>query len=487
MSEARIRSLAQNSSKIFSGSLPERIKQRENPQSQSKIFKPLNIIPKPLTYARAQYEKTTICLGKDKNEEKIDSPGRNHSNFSPAGKKTGQAASTKYLIGNERSSFYKKSINEKIPVNENFEPKYANQSAFERKQKEFNNGWSPERETKVIEKSASGLTAKDRKLQDRVSIFDQKVYEIKERRIDQVDRKENINPEYNPKDRRAENFSSEVFEKRNVKEYKKPLEVVENEETRKKNHMFSDLFGRASSPTREKVKDRLIPTDHYFAAYGRQNLDYSANFQTNKNLSSQINFGEPSQKTDRQRPKTPNVSSSLPQSAPAPTPASNPTQSQSAAELYSLDLSSIPASTTSSSIKELCGGVHVVSLVLQIDNFTGLCQGTGQLKIRTNDLSDLSRIEKVFKSRGMQVRTSQLSLGRKSNYAEISNVSWHHPYDYKKTSTPLGARESKMRNLESTFFEGQVKWTERATESLKHELSAQLLWSNTKNASKGQY
>ena len=487
MSEARIRSLAQNSSKIFSGSQPERIKQRENPQAQSKIFKPLNIIPKPLTYARAQYEKTTICLGKDKNDLDVDSPPRNHPNLSPAGRKTGQAASTKYLIGNERSNFYKKSINEKIPVNENFEPRYANQSAFERKQKEFNNGWSPEREEKTIEKSFSVLSAKDRKMQDRVSIFDQKVYEMQEseRRRAEADRKENVQPEYNPKDRRAENFSSEVFEKRKVNEYKKPLEVLENEDTRKKNHMFSDLFGRASSPTREKVKDRLIPTDHYFAAYGRQNLDYSPCFQTNKNLSSQINFGETSQRTDRQRPQTPNLAPPAALQPSAPTP--NPAQPQSSAELYSLDLSSISPETTSSSLKELCGGVHVVSLILQIDNFTGQCQGTGQLKVRTNDLSDLSRIEKVFKSRGILVKTSQLSLGRKSNYSEVSNVSWHHPYDYKKTSTPVGARESKMRNLESTFFEGQVKWTARQTESLKHELSAQLLWSNTKNATKGQY
>jgi hypothetical protein len=481
MSEARIRSLAQNSSKIFSNSQPDRVRQRENPQSQSKIFKPLQFVPKRMTYAKAQYEKSTIFLGKERTDYENHSPEAGYKeNLSPAGKRTGQQGSTKYLIGNERSTFYKKSINENLGVPEQFEPKYSKESAFERKQKEFNSGFSPIRKDEEEQQASPCMTARERKMKDSISIFDRKVFhpEVKPREI-----KENIKPDYDPRNRKAENFSSEVFETRKLSEYKKPLEVRENDDDRRKNHMFSDLFGRASSPQREKVKERLIPTEHYFAANGRQNLDYDPSQQTGKNLSSNIGFGEQPSRLERNRPKTPQVFKSTSNSGVVE---SLPNTSKTA-ELYDLDLFSVPSQMTSACLKEICGGVHVVSLSLDIDNFTGLCKGTGRMKLRLNDISDLSRVEKVFKSRGIQVKAMKANLGRKSNYSEISNVSWHHPYDYKKSTTPLGARESKMRNLESTVFEGQVKWTDRQVESFQDELSAQLLWHSTKNGNKGSY
>lgn len=486
MSEARKRNLAQSQSKIFENSPAERIKRRDNPQSQSKIFTPLQYRHKPFTFARAQYEKTSICLGKDNNSPS-PSPPTNRSNLSPAGKKSNQIHSTKYLIGNEKSTFYKKSVNQTLGVPDQFEPKYNAESAFERKQKEFNGGFSPSKQKDEENfPDRENLTARERKLQDRVSVFDShKCTNTGKNPVKQVC-KENIRPElYNPKNRKGENFSSEVFGDRTVHEYKKPADVKENEDDRKKNHMFSDLFGRTSSPNREKVKDRLIPMQSYYNANSRQNLEYDPRGQICKHLASQIDIGDSPLRVARNRPKTPQEwndgvrkgseqrSVCVEQTGPA--------------QLYELEVNSVPSHFTAAMLKELCGGLHVVSLTLDIDNFTGSCRGTGLLKIRTNNKSDLSQLTQTLKSKSIQLKEKQENLGRKSNYSEVSNTTWFHPYDYKKSSTPLGARESKMKNLESSFFSSQVKWSSKPVESFNNELSAQIQWLNTKNATKSQY
>lgn len=485
MSEARIRNLAQSQSKIFENSPVERISRRDNPQSQSKIFTPLPYRHKPLTYARAQYERTSICLGTDKQERQSPSPPRPASAYSPAGKRTNQISSTKYLIGNEKSTFYKKSVNQNFGVPDQFEPKYSRDSAFERKQKEFNSGFSPKKGEgdEGMHSERENLSAKERKLQDRVSFFDSSDPKVVPK---QVERKvENKVEVYDPKNRKGEILSSDVFGNRTVHEYKRPLEVRENEDDRKKNHLFSDLFGRNASPTREKVKDKLVPTENYYNAKSRQNLEYDPRGQTSKHLASQIEIGEGTVKNQRNRPMTPQYTQVESRSMGIQNNTSIATPGP--AKLSDLELCNVPGHFNASAIKELCGGLHVVSLTLDIDNFTGACKGSGSLKIRTNNPSDLTQLSQTLKSKSIQIKEKQENLGRKSNYAEVSNVSWHHPFDYKKSSTPLGARESKMKNLESSLFSSQIKYSPKPTESFNNELSAQVQWMNTKNAIKSQY
>ena len=488
MSEARIRNLAQSQSKIFENSPAERISKRDNPQSQSKIFTPLPYRHKPFTYARAQYERTSICLGTDKPDHQSPSPPRPATGFSPAGKRTNQISSTKYLIGNEKSTFYKKSVDQNLGLPDQFEPKYTRDSAFERKQKEFNSGFSPQKKGDGDEGTFSereNLTAKQRKLQDRVSVFDSSDRKVVPRQVEVI-KKVDSKPEiYDPRNRKGETMSSDVFGNRTVHEYKKPLEVRENEDDRKKNHLYSDLFGRNSSPTREKVKDRLVPSDNFYNAKSRQNLEYDPRGQTTKHLASQIEIGEGTLKSQRNRPMTPQYTHIESRSVVGQ---SNPgISTPGPAKLSELELCNVPGHFNAAAIKELCGGLHVVSLALDIDNFTGACKGSGSLKIRTNNPSDLTQLSQTLKSKSIQIKEKQENLGRKSNYAEVSNVSWHHPYDYNKSSTPLGARESKMKNLESSFFSSQIKYSPKPTESFNNELSAQVQWMNTKNAIKSQY
>jgi hypothetical protein len=132
-------------------------------------------------------------------------------------------------------------------------------------------------------------------------------------------------------------------------------------------------------------------------------------------------------------------------------------------------------------VKDLCGGVHLVSLALDIDNFTGKCRGTGKLRLRTSNPQDLARVRRVFAAKGIQVEKKVENVGRKNNYADVAGVNWHNSHEVQRNFTPLGARHSKMKNLESQVLGGGKKWVDQQVESFDGELSAQILWKNTKN------
>ncbi|OMJ92891.1 hypothetical protein SteCoe_4224 [Stentor coeruleus] len=501
MSEARLRGLCQNRSHIFSSSTPlTNYKTREIPQTQSKIFQPSKPEPTNMTFAKYQYHKTTISLGNDQtNYQKNLAETSNmkiikRNELYSAGTRTNQSQSTKYLLGNERGTFYRKSINDKIGMPKEFSPKYSADTAFERKQKEFYDGFSPSKKQPVQDENyEEKLTAKERKNQDRVSIFDSKKYQAN---INDSP-KENIQPPpYNPTYRKSESFSSNIFGERVVQEYKKPAEIRENNDERKKNHLYSDLFGMESGCKTDRPIEKLQPASHFLNCASKPNPNYDPKDQTKKTLSSSIDIGNSPNKVLRSRPKTPQISykpkykdsfSSSSQMKQQELGTGLGKQILNKTEIYDLELNSVPSEMPLSTIKELCGGVHVVALSLDIDNFTGKSKGTGRIKVRTNENKDIERIERIFKSKGVSVNEHQENIGRKTNYADCSNVNWNNPYQYKRAVTSCGARETKMKNLESTHFEAQHKWVDRKVESVDGELLAQMQWKHIKTASRPRY
>ena len=494
MSEARIRNLAQSQSNIFTGGPPAqkvssiKVNSRDSFQTESYIFTPEKFQPKPMTYAREKYNRATICLGTDyeqvdpcRSSNAVQSPSRVHSGLSPAGKRTNQESSTKYLLGNDRSNFYKKSVNDHLGVPDNFEPIYDKSSAFERKQREFNDGFSPKRQEKVLQDQDICFTAKDRKLNDRVSIFDSNNYSIPTKPTVNPGASSSAKPPtYNPGTRKSEILSSSVFEERRVHDFKRPETVQENDDERRKNHNYSDLFGRPTSPSK--------PVERIRNQGNRKDEEYDPRNQANKMLTSNVEIGNSPRRIDRAR--TPNVvqkerpkdftsSASRKQEELATSfttykPPGNP-------QVIDLSLASIPSNINSNDVKDLCGGVHLVSLALDIDNFTGKTRGTGKMRLRTTNEEDLSKLRRIFAAKGIQVERNQENLGRKNNYADVAGVNWHNTFDNKRASTPGGAREIKMKSLESNVLGGGSKWVERPRESFDNELNAQILWKNTKN------
>ncbi|OMJ69701.1 hypothetical protein SteCoe_32511 [Stentor coeruleus] len=496
MSEARLRNLCQSKSHIFSSASPS-ISQRtrEIPQTQSKIFQPSQPEPKNMTYARYQYQKTTISLGNEPTSYREPTKEANFSDMSAAGIRTNQNDSTKYLIGNDRSTFHRKSVNDHLGIPKDFSPKYTKDSAFERKQREFYDGFSPNKDKPIVENNYQEefTSAKARKMQDRVSVLDTKKYNQEFHDSP----KENTRPPlYNPNYRKNETFSSNVFEERVVQEYKKPAETKENDNERRKNHLYSDLFGMEPVNQVPHPTEKLQPASHFLTTSSKPNPNYDPRDQTMKNLSSSIDICDSPNKVPRVRPRTPQntyqprfvdsfpSSSQMKQQELA---TSFSRQNPGKAEVFDLELVSVPNNIPASTIKELCGGVHVVALSLDVDNFTGKSKGTGRLKVRTNENKDISRIERIFKSKGIEIKEHQENVGRKTNYSDISSVNWHNPYEYKRNSTPCGAKETKMKNLESAHFDGQHKWVDRNVESVDGELLAQMQWKHIKTASRPYY
>ena len=498
MSEARRRGLTQSQSNIFSGSPTTNNKRRDVPQTQSKIFEPLEVTSKPMTYAREKYQQTSIHLGNDPDPYREEQTYYAQDNCSPAGKRIQQNSTTKYLLGNDRSTFFKKSVNEHYGVPKDFEPKYANDTAFERKQKELYNGFSPSKEEESPSKIENeNYNARDRKYQDRVSIFDTNNYKP---RADSP--KENTKPPmYNPNMRKNEILSSNVFGERTVQDYNnKPPQARENDSERRKNHLYSDLFGannnmKSERPS-EKPSERLQAASHFLSTMSKPNPNYDPREQIYKNLESSIEIGDSPPRAPRNRPQTPQNSYTPRYQDSFPNAAQMKQQELSTGyqdgsskkpELYDLEMNSVPSKYSASEIKEFCEGVHVVSLVLDIDNFTGTCKGTGRIKVRTTDPKDISKIEGSLKRKGIKTKPFMENLGKKTNYSDISSVNWHDPYEYKRTTTPGNARETKMKNLESSVFEGQHKWVDRKVESVDSELLAQMQWKNTKTAARPLY
>ena len=496
MSEARKRGLTQSQSSIFTASPSPRCPGREIPQTQSKIFEPLESRPRPMTFAREQYHKTTIDFGPDSPQYSAPKRESTNSRHSPAGKKLQQNPTTTYLLGDNRSTFFKKSVDEHFGVPKNFEPKYANDSAFERKQKELYNGYSPSKEEESpSKKENTEFSARERKTMDRVSVFDTNSY----RPPADIPKENSKPPVYNPNLRKNEILGSNVFGDKKTQEYSKRPQTgePENESARRKNHLYSDLFGSDTRPSPEKPSERLQASAHFLSTSSKPNPNYDPRNQLYKNMTSSIEMGESPSKTVRNRPMTPQISST-PRFQDVLPPASQMKQQELStlpsdfsapgrAELHDLVLNSVPQRYTAPEIKEFCGGVHVVSLVLDIDNFTGTCKGTGRMKVRTNEVRDLDRIEKVFRAKGIVVKPHLENVGKKTNYSDISNVSWDTPYEYRRTTTPGNPREVKMKNLESTAFEGQQKWVDRKVESVDQELRAQMQWKNTKTSARPLY
>lgn len=492
MSEARIRGLTQSHSSIFSASPSQRINRREIPQSQSKIFEPLVTKPKPMTYAREQYHRTTISFGDESPTFHEEKPAFYDTKSSPAGKKGMQNASTKYLLGNDRSTFFKKSVDEYLGVPQKFEPKYSNDSAFERKQKDLYDGYSPGKEESPSKEETFQYSARERKTLDRVSVFDRNDYKT----VD-VPKENTKPPVYNPNMRKNEILGSNVFGQKKTQEYNKRPQTADrsqNDNERRKNHLYSDLFGLASANP-EKAPEKLQGGRDFLSTTAKPNSSYNPREQPLKNLASSIEIGDSPSKPPRNRPKTPQTSYT-PKFQESFLSASQMKQQELSTgdfsmpnkpEIHDLELSSVGAKYSAGEIKNFCGGVHVVSLVLDIDNFTGSCKGTGRLKVRTNEATDLNHIENVFKSKGISVKSYQENVGKKTNYSEISNVNWDTPYEYKRNTTTGNPTEVKMKNLESSVFGAQKQWVDRRVESVDQELKAQLQWRNTKSASRPMY
>ena len=245
MSEARNRRTLHFKSDIFEEGPAERRAQSANSKrfEPSLIFVPLESSFKPLSYSREKYHQKTDIFFKncEKTSDFVETPAKtlvykenlNKHISRPAGKKE-KTVPIGNILGNDPNSYYPKSSK----IFKNFEPKYPETTPLQRKEKEFFGEFRSrdQRIQKIAEKIEK--SAKERKKNNLRSVFDtnefkENVFSVNNQRV-----------QYDPLVRKHEILASAVFEDKKLQAYPKfVIKEEENEEKRKKNHLFTDLSG----------------------------------------------------------------------------------------------------------------------------------------------------------------------------------------------------------------------------------------------------
>lgn len=68
--------------------------------------------------------------------------------------------------------------------------------------------------------------------------------------------------------------------------------------------------------------------------------------------------------------------------------------------MIDLDLSDLPQHVDEITVKKAANVKHVISTELAVDNFKGICTGTGRIKIRLNEGETLESVQKSLRNKG---------------------------------------------------------------------------------------
>jgi hypothetical protein len=121
-------------------------------------------------------------------------------------------------------------------------------------------------------------------------------------------------------------------------------------------------------------------------------------------------------------------------------------------EIYEIAVEGIPINYSEDKFKDLMNGFHLVFIQLDLDNLSGLCKGTGKVKLRTNYYSDVTGLQARLAKLEIRTRVDKDSKGRRNDFSQFFTENWNSP---RKTQvSPSKAREAKLRSLESSIFAG---------------------------------
>ena len=125
------------------------------------------------------------------------------------------------------------------------------------------------------------------------------------------------------------------------------------------------------------------------------------------------------------------------------------TSSKVASSNYCLQISGLSRYDSDYSLRELCKGLHIVSLSTSIDNFTGKCKGIAEITVKTSDIG-LNKLKTALETKGYSICEQIKSIGKKNNYADLANHSFLNPFIYDRSSkSPL--RKHHLESSEDLF------------------------------------
>ena len=82
-----------------------------------------------------------------------------------------------------------------------------------------------------------------------------------------------------------------------------------------------------------------------------------------------------------------------------------------------LQIKGLRSSDDEVSIKQFCQGMHVIEITPDIDNVTGNCMGTAQIKIRyVQNSPSMQRLKQNLADKGLEISSVSAANGKKNNY-----------------------------------------------------------------------
>ena len=91
-------------------------------------------------------------------------------------------------------------------------------------------------------------------------------------------------------------------------------------------------------------------------------------------------------------------------------------KAQPKGELIDLDLSDLPQHVDEIDVKKAANVKHVISTELAVDNFKGICTGTGRIKIRLNEGETLESVQRSLKKKGFTATVHQEDARKKPTF-----------------------------------------------------------------------
>ncbi|CAG9330602.1 unnamed protein product [Blepharisma stoltei] len=488
MSEARTRRNSQFQSSIFeSSSISQNKSTIERESFNNRQLRQRSCDSLSLDYGRSQPRDYRNVQGNDytyydssktsrnKNQERqFGVQNSNQFEYEDSNSRPSKPSDTPNLLGNDQNNYYQKENIRK--TSRDFEPKYSETSAFNRKYSELYGSSQhikqlPKKEENNTERRGD-VSSRQRKRENMEStIFYPSQYKDFERENPQETRK----TQFSPESRRLEMRESSIFGKQEPRQAPSQQHDTYNEEKRRKNHMYSDIFGEPSEYAHNKCPDKLIAatqkwTENDARTYTREE-DYDAQKFKSKNLWGNEDYQERNitpqpNRADPQNPlqfKNREMASSM----------QNYSESQGKTQepaIVEYDLENLPRNITKEGIKKICSSVHVVSIQIDDDNITGTCKGNGKIVIRTstNAEKDLKRLQLDLADENIALKTHKENLGLKSNYSQLSSVKWNDPHIARDPSeNSIKRKESHNRKPVDEIYMANMQW--QRTKNPKHE------------------
>lgn len=291
-----------------------------------------------------------------------------------------------------------------------FSPKYPEKTPRQRKLDEFHNGFTPVKSSAPSSKHLNSKAAKEKPVQTRRSLFNQKVP------LQESPRTTVRNPIQKVESSRA--FISSPFKTASFK--------AESQET---------IFNRCD---RQRLSYEPYVDEQSSFGFGKKRV---------------LKTATPVQDWECE-PCTPQFLGELPKPSVMKqeelrTCVHN--YSPRKADVYEVCLWNIPQEYSEFIVRELLRGFHLVAVSIDCNHITGECTGTGKILMRTNYDQDIQALIVKLRKFGITAQVDIASKGRRNNFSEFFSENWQQRKEPQQPS-PGKAREAKLKNLQSSIF-----------------------------------